>query len=430
MAVLAERYELLAEAGRGGMGTVYRGRDLARDGRCVAVKVLDRVRDLDVARFEREASLLAAVRHANIVDYVDHGVDHQTRYLVLEWIDGVPLAKQLAHIGITAAEAVAITTAIARGLAALHGLGIVHRDVKPANILLVGEPAIAKLLDFGIARKMDASSLLTQKGMIVGTPSYMAPEQQRGDLEIEASADIWALGCVLFEALTGYPAYSGKGLAALRAKVVLGAPPELRALCPEAPPELLALIREMLAKDPAARPRNGAALVARLEALPAIASGPRRRLGLQDRVQTVVEIPHAANNYYVMLQIEDCERAELQTIGDKYDLQLEMLDDGMAIFASRGSGRQAARDAVSAAVELRRGHDRAALSVVAREPHDTVADAIDRGSVLLERATLYALFGATMDEPQRRVFVDDTIAQIVDEPTVIETPDGRVVVVD
>ena len=427
--VLAERYELLAEAGRGGMGTVYRGRDLARDGRCVAVKVLDRERELDVARFEREAALLAAVRHTNVVDYIDHGIDDDVRYLVLEWIDGVPLAASL-RLGITAAEAVRVVTATARGLAAMHELGIIHRDVKPANILLVGEPGIAKLLDFGIARKVNATSHLTQQGMVVGTPSYMAPEQQRGDLQIDPAVDIWALGCVLFEALTGYPAYTGKGLAALRAKVLLGSPPELQTLCPEAPPELLVLVREMIQKQPADRPRDGAALVARLEALPAIASGPARRLGMQQVVQTQLDIPCAANNYFVMLQIDACGREELETIGDKYDLQLEVIGDGAAILASRRSGARAARDALSAAIELRRGHEDAAVSVVAREPHDTVADAIDRASVLLERATLYSMFSATMDEPQRRVFVDDTIAKIVDEPTVIETPDGRVVVVD
>src|SRR5262249_5842215 len=188
--VVVDRFEIEHEAGAGGMGTVFRATD-RRAGEKVALKVL-RYEDEDMrARFEREATFLAALEHPRIVRYIDHGIAEDGLYLAMEWLDGEDLARRLQRGPLSVVESVALAGSIADALAAAHTRGIVHRDVKPSNVFLVnGDLGAVKLLDFGIARAaVTATRLRTSTGIALGTPGYMAPEQARGERTIDARAD-------------------------------------------------------------------------------------------------------------------------------------------------------------------------------------------------------------------------------------------------
>jgi tRNA A-37 threonylcarbamoyl transferase component Bud32 len=272
------RFEILAEAAHGGMGTVFRARDL-RDRRDVALKVL--MRGEDEARFSREAALLAAVRHEHVVRYIAHGsVPDGPRYLVMEWVEGETLASRLSRTGIDRRETVEVGLQLARALGALHGAGIVHRDVKPANVMLAAGSDRLQLVDLGIARRAGAEARLTRTGTLVGTAGYMAPEQARGDAAIDHRADLFALGCVLYECLTGEPAFRGESPLALRAKVLLHDPPRVASLAADTPPALDSLVAALLARDVAHRPTSAATVEQALQGLGEVPAGrPRPAVG-------------------------------------------------------------------------------------------------------------------------------------------------------
>ena len=251
--LFAGRFRILAVAGRGGFGTVFRARDevTAHD---VAVKVIHD-ETADIGRFEREAELLATIRHPNVVSYVAHGLtDDGEPYLAMEWLDGTDLAHGLAKGAPSVQEALTIAMRAAQGLAAAHALGIVHRDVKPSNLYLVGLARDdVRVIDFGIARAPAPVSVLTATGAVIGTPAYMAPEQARGVRDLTPRVDVFALGCVLFECLTGAPPFVGPNAQALLARLLAGNAPRLAERRPDAPPVLDALLARMLAHDPADR---------------------------------------------------------------------------------------------------------------------------------------------------------------------------------
>src|SRR5690349_19464855 len=216
--VVDNRFELDRIAGAGAMGTVYRAKDRAT-GEAVAVKVLH---SGPTERFIREVRVLAALRHPGIVRYI---ADGQTAagelWLAMEWLDGENLAERLARAGLTAQESVELARRVAEALGAAHERHVVHRDVKPSNLFLPGgELDRVKVLDFGVARITDGVTS-TRTGVIVGTPAYMAPEQVRGDKEITARADVFAVGSVLFECLTGRPPFAGETLMAVLAKIAM-----------------------------------------------------------------------------------------------------------------------------------------------------------------------------------------------------------------
>ena len=259
-------YEIQSLIGSGGMGEVYRARD-SRLNRDVAIKVLpaDVAADHDrLARFEREAQVLASLNHPNIAQI--HGVDDSsgTPALVMELVDGPTLADRIAKGPIPLDEALPIAKQIAEALEAAHELGIIHRDLKPANIKVRPDGTV-KVLDFGLAKAFDPAASsgagatisptlsihATQAGLILGTAAYMAPEQARGR-PIDKRADIWAFGCVLFEMLTGRRAFEGEDISTTLA-AVLRADPEWSALRPPAPPSLRRLINRCLRKDPKER---------------------------------------------------------------------------------------------------------------------------------------------------------------------------------
>jgi eukaryotic-like serine/threonine-protein kinase len=259
---------LLEKCGQGAMGVVYAARDL-RDGLPVAVKVLPAglLADLGRARrFAAEAKVLASLRHVAIVRHIEHGTTpHGELFLAMEWLEGEDLSRTLERRELSVREVVSLGQRIAEGLAAAHARGVVHRDIKPSNLFLRGGVAEqVVILDFGIARDEQALFSLTATGMVIGTPGYMAPEQARGAPEIDARADLFSLGAVLFECLAGRPAFAGQHVMAVLAKVLLEDPPRLVALRPSVPPALDALVARLLAKDPAARPPSAAAVAAEL----------------------------------------------------------------------------------------------------------------------------------------------------------------------
>ncbi len=249
-------FEVIRVLGRGGMGVVLHGfdPDLHRD---VALKVLDpqlASNDLARQRFCREARAAAAVSHDNLVavHLVDEDEKSGLPFLVMQLVHGESLEQRLKRVGrLSVEEAVRIGMQTAAGLAAAHAQGLIHRDIKPGNILLEAGTDKVKLTDFGLARTTE-DLRLTRTGFVAGTPLYMAPEQARGD-EIDHRADLFSLGSVLYEALAGRPPFEGKTPLAVLRRVADEAHPSLRRLNPEVPPCLEETIDKLLAKDPADR---------------------------------------------------------------------------------------------------------------------------------------------------------------------------------
>ena len=252
--VLGGRYLLEERIAAGGMAAVWRAHDevLART---VAVKVLHGHLAADEAfreRFRREAIAAAKLTHPAVVSVYDTGADGDAVYLVMEYVDGVTLKDVIAESGaLTPGEAATIGEKVARGLAYAHDRGLVHRDVKPANIL-IGHDGSVKVADFGIAKAEETGDDLTNTGMVLGTAAYVAPEQITAQV-IDGRADQYALGCVLYEALAGRQPFKGDNAVTTAAQRLDHAPLPLRQVRADVPKELSAVLDRALARDPADR---------------------------------------------------------------------------------------------------------------------------------------------------------------------------------
>ncbi len=255
------------------MGTVYRAFD-RREGCTVALKILRGRDDVDVERFVREAAILAELDHPNIVRYADHGLTESgDHYLAMEWLEGEDLAERLARKPLSDADALTVVAKTAGAVAFAHAHGAVHRDIKPSNIFLRRHDIErVTVLDFGIAGLSGDPHKLTQTGVLLGTPGYVAPEQVQGAPTYDPRSDVFSVGCVLFECLVGRPAFEGQTPMAVLAKLMLHDPPRLSDLRPGIAPPLDALVTRMLAKDPALRPAGLSDVAAELRALAASAS--------------------------------------------------------------------------------------------------------------------------------------------------------------
>jgi tetratricopeptide (TPR) repeat protein len=268
-ALVGRRFLLERLAGAGGQGTVFRARDQVGGG-LVALKLMEPETAVDLDRFAREAAILEDLDHPGIVRHVAHGLTPQGPYMAMEWLEGDDLGAVLLERRLTPGEGLILGQRVAEALGFAHGRGVVHRDVKPSNLLLPhGDSAGVKLLDFGVARAARHDRKLTCTGAVVGTPAYMAPEQIQAVGAPEPSADVFSLGCVLFECLTGHAAFEGVNLMARLAKILLQDAPRLRALQPDAPADLERLLARMLAKDPQKRPQDGGVVAAELAAIAA-----------------------------------------------------------------------------------------------------------------------------------------------------------------
>jgi hypothetical protein len=287
--VIAGRYELGAALGAGGMARVFAGRDLRLD-RPVAVKLVW-AGALDPAsreRFRREARASAGFSHPNAVATYDAGEDGDELYLVMELVDGPSLATRLLGGRLAVGEALAIADGVLAALGAAHTAGIVHRDVKPGNVLL-GRDGTVKLADFGIARRLDERADLTSVGMFVGTAKYTAPEQINGE-PTTAATDLYAVGVVLYEMLAGVAPYDGPTPMATAMAQQTAPIPDLGAARPDAPPAVVRAVAQAMAKRPADRFGSAAEMRAALAGgavggpaptaqyrRPALTTAPRRR---------------------------------------------------------------------------------------------------------------------------------------------------------
>jgi hypothetical protein len=248
------------------MGDVYRCRDLETEG-AAALKVIRKVDDH--SRFRREATILAALSHAAIVRYLAHGsTERGTPYLAMEWLEGEDLAKVLTGSALPIADCIELTRRVCGGLALAHHHGFVHRDIKPSNLFLCGgRVEELKLLDFGVAHRGFATQTSTRVGTMLGTVGYMSPEQAWGVPFPDPRDDLFSLGCVLFECLTGQPAFSGVNAVAVLESVLQVEPPDVRSVRPDVPAELAELVQQLLRKERKYRPPDSDSVVRALDAI-------------------------------------------------------------------------------------------------------------------------------------------------------------------
>jgi len=254
-------YEVISLIGEGGMGEVYLARD-ERLGRRVALKLLparfttDRER---LRRFEREAHAASALNHPNVCTIHEVGeTDEGRHYIVIEYVEGVTLREHIAGGGLSVNEVLDISTQIAAALSAAHNEGIIHRDIKPENVI-IRRDGLVKVLDFGLAKLTEhqqgvdleaatRAQVTTRTGLVMGTPRYMSPEQARG-LAVDARTDIWSLGCVLYEMVTGRVPFKGETNSDVIVSILEREPPPLVKYAPDVPAELHRIITKALRKD-------------------------------------------------------------------------------------------------------------------------------------------------------------------------------------
>jgi len=439
-----DRFVLEAEAASGGMGTVYRGRDLTT-GTPVAIKIIRRAGVTGQKRFDREASILAELAHPAIVRYVAHGVlVDGSLYLVMDWIDGELLDHRMQHPGLSAAETLTVARRVADALAFAHARGVVHRDIKPSN-LIAPDRDLERLtvIDFGVARASAAGSL-TETGAVIGTPSYMAPEQVRGERALGPPADMFALGCVLYACLTGRVTFQSKRFLALRAKIMFWEPPPPSELAPEVPPALDELVMRMLSKTPAVRPQDGAELLALLDALPPLEPRTtqlrRARLRAEHPTQRMrpgasFEEPSRRVSIVVATSAESLEAGAAATpdpdsdpsvIRDSledsmlaYGAALDVMPDGamIATLTDAESAEEQARLAVKCAQSLRARFPDSFIGVGTGDVRaEEEADLIDDIVQALAKDAMASLFADSVETelPAGCIRLDDRTAALVE----------------
>src|SRR6266571_4696931 len=281
---IAQRYQIIKRLGAGAFGTVYKAKDKIL-GRMVAIKTI-RLEGLAASggagleelmdRFKREAMVSAQLKHPNIVTIYDIGDSEGMSYIAMEFIDGVGLDRVIAGAGRLSVErAASLAAQVADALDFAHKHNVVHRDIKPANIMVEAGDRV-KVTDFGIAKVTDSGEHLTMTGSLLGTPSYMSPEQARGG-QIDGRSDLFSLGCVIYEMLAGRKAFRGESITALIFKIITEEPPNIRDLDPDVPDEIVRIIAKAISKAPEARYQTGRELAEDLLALTKAASTPTIR---------------------------------------------------------------------------------------------------------------------------------------------------------
>jgi tetratricopeptide (TPR) repeat protein len=410
---VARRYTIEAVAGTGGMCSVFRARDPS--GTPVALKALHQAAAEAEERFALEVRMLQELHHPAIVRYLDSGTTESgSRFLVMEWLQGSDLENVLRTRRLTLGEILSLIGRIASALGAAHARGIVHRDVKPSNIFIVGEDVRqAKLLDFGVARWGGIGRSLTVTGTSIGTPAYMSPEQVRGERVIDARADVFALGCVMYECLLGEPAFVAHNPMAVFCKILVDKSPRIGELLPELPEQIDELVAAMLEKDPALRPRNGAEVAAAIETLagridPDIISA-RADASRRSRVMLTTDEQRLVNVIVVGPRAEDAIEplaGEANTVRlprarttteltptHRVSVHFDALRDGsmVALFEARGVATDQAMNAARFALAMRTEAPDAdmalATGLAVVGPAKIVGEAIDRACQLLGTQT-------------------------------------------
>ncbi len=421
-ALIAGRFALEEVVGSGAMGAVHRARDTLT-GELVAIKVLHAPGE-HAERFAREVAAIAEISHPAAIRYVAHGIlPTGEPYLVMQWIDGETLSKRLQRGSLTIAETLTVGRRLAAALGAAHARKLVHRDVKPANIMLPGGSiTLATLVDFGLARRSTAAEL-TKTGMLIGTPAYIAPEQARGDRDLGPQADVFSLGALLFKCLTNRNAFLGNDLVSVLAKVLFEPAPRVSELVPEIPPALDDLIARSLAKSPADRPPNGAAVaeeLSRIEA-PRMAASPVHRSSVpgaitqgEQRIVSVIvaqtEPPTETGSHLA------ADRDRLAPIVRELGGTLESLASGTLVVTLHGAGGaldqvvRAARCALRLQTEM---DDTPIVLATGRgivSKQVPVGEAIERAAELLAAEVARRAAGAG----RRGIRIDETTAGLLD----------------
>lgn len=444
------RFELGPKIGAGGMGAVYEALD-RETGEKVAVKLLTSHSEVDAERFRREATYLATLRDPSIVRYIAHGSyakadrSEPSPWIAMEWLEGETLSSRIVG-GLHAAEAIRIIRDAARAVGVAHAQGLIHRDIKPANLFLVtGESAVPtlKVLDFGIARPLAAGNTLTMTGTAIGTPFSMAPEQARGDRDLDARVDTYALGCVLYECLCGVRPFEADTPIAVLAKILLEDPTPLedRIRIPDA---LAKLMHRLLSKDRTERPANGAELAAALDALGSLEGLPGVRartqsLGTQEqRLVCAVMVASLGDGEATQDVIGPAltERGNpsgapplprdeaLTARAAEFEGNAIALADGSLVctFSGRGAATDRAERAAALALAWREIVRDAAIVVIAgRAPVGAqlpAAEVVDRGVERL-RSTIQQRAGV------RGIGIDEGVDGFLDERFVREGPRGH-----
>lgn len=434
------RFEIDRLAGSGGMGTVYRARD-RYTGEIVALKLLHTGfgAAAESERFEREAQILATLAtlgHPNIVAHVAHGQDLQgQKFLAMEWLDGEDLGSRLLRGPLPLADTLTLLRQVAAALSAAHQRGIIHRDIKPTNLFLVGgEVNKLKLLDFGVARPGTTAHALTQTGVVVGTPAYMSPEQARGTRDLTPAADMFALGCVLYECLVGQPPFVAEHIAAVLVRILFEEPPPVQQRRPGLPADVVRLLARLLSKDAALRPADATALQREIDNLGELASpglavtvaGPGLVQGAfaeeeQSLFSVVLASPPEAPGALdavpsaVSLLLGEKARKELKEELSRLKVSLDFLATGALVVTVHSLG--SAHDQVAVAA-------RAARIIKTRWPQATVSLATGRGAIrglipvgeVAEQAArvVQSWRPASADERRSGVFMDSLSAKLLD----------------
>lgn len=430
--VIGGRFEVQSLAGSGGMGSVYRAVDRV-SGQVVALKLLAQSSP-HRARFRREAEVLASLQHPCVVRYLGHGdgSDGEPPYIAMEWVEGVSLRERLLAGRLGVGESVALARRVADALGCAHLQGIVHRDVKPENLLLVsGSHEQVKVLDFGVALAPSPRARMTRTGTPLGTIGYMAPEQVRGETDVDARADVFALGAVLFECLTGESPFHADQPLAVLAKIVLEDAPRVRELRSDVPKELELLLARMLAKERGERPRDGNELCALLgrfdetRAVPVAAPSLRPpALTGDERVLLCAVVGDsgdlAADRTLVLEELEAQNRRRAgvtEELGGRFEpLGARSF---VATFSGRGEPSAIAMRAARAALALQREAPDIALVVVAGRSSDRehlpVARAVDRAVALLSSGR------------ETGILLDETLAALLSSRFVVhDSPGGPI----
>jgi serine/threonine protein kinase len=403
--VVGGRFAVIAPAGMGGMGVVYRARDLARGGE-VALKVPpETLREAEVERLIREAEVLEGLDHPGIVRYVSHGVDGGRPWVAEEWLHGELLSARLAREPLSLRDAVLTVARAADALGDAHRRGVVHRDVKPANLFLVDRlPERVKVIDFGAARRAEEPRRLTRTGMALGTPGYMAPEQALAE-PLDARCDVFALGCVLYECLSGEPAFASPHPLALQAQVIDSHPPDVRVHAPHVPAALADLVDRLLVKQRAFRLPDGRHVAEELASLGPLPDDPAPRLAVADDAPT---LPRRAARALACLIVagpspgsRPLDRERVAAAAARFGARLTVFEDG-SLLADAGDAAEAAR----LALELRGLVDRAV-------PLALVSAAVETGAGLAELALAGAalLDDAALAGEVRDVVIDERTAR-------------------
>ena len=414
--VVAERFEILRQAGSGGMGVVYQACDRLSGGRQVALKVLLETGETYGDRFVQESELLAGLDHPHIVGYVAHGTTEQGAfYLVMPWLEGHDLQVRLHQGALSVDETLVLARRVADGLAHLHDRGLVHRDLKPSNLFLPhGRLEDVQVIDLGIARASIATRPLTLSGVLLGTPGYIAPEQALERRQIAPAVDVFALGCVLFECLTGRRLFDGTHVMAVLAKILVEEAPRPSELRPDVPDGLDRLVHSMVSKDPDRRPRDGGEVRQWLEDLAARPVALRSHpppvslTATERRVVSVLVVVLPPSPAPVSDDATRSDASPLSVLAARFGVRMQRIDSRTAIVLAPDGlgaddqalvlarfGRSVAEGFPGASVALATG----SAVTGARLP---VGEAIDRGVTIVRKAA-----------PGVGVHVDDLTAALI-----------------